>query len=250
MGNIPKVIHYCWFGRNEKSEFINTCIDSWKLYLPDYEIVEWNEDNFDVSSNQFVQEAYKEKKWAFVSDYVRLYALYHYGGIYLDTDVEIIKNMDAFLDKECFSGFESADSIPTGIMGAVKHHPAIEKLLSYYERRSFYLPNGELDMKPNVEIITNMSLEDGFIPNGNFQVLSNGFHIYPKDYFCPKDYVSGKVNLTENTYCIHHFNASWTSKKHKRKRAIRVFLFSVLGENIMSNILKFKKKLLNLIYIS
>ncbi|OCA87889.1 glycosyl transferase [Bacillus sp. FJAT-27225] len=247
MENIPKVVHYCWFGGNEKSELIKSCMESWKKYLPDYEIIEWNEENFDINSNRYVQEAYKEKKWAFVSDYVRLFALYHHGGIYLDTDVEIVRELDVFLDKGCFSGFESNGSIPTGIMGAVKYNPVLEELIQYYENRSFYLPNGKLDLTTNVQIITNICLERGFIPNGNFQLLTNGFHIYPKDYFCPKDYVSGNIHLTENSYCIHHFNGSWINNKQKTKKTIRLFLFSILGETIMNTVLKVKRKLLRIL---
>lgn len=243
MGNIPKVIHFCWFGKNEKSELINKCINSWKVHLPEYKIVEWNEENFDLNSNLFVKEAYKEKKWAFVSDYVRLYALYHHGGIYLDTDVELIRDIAVFLNKGCFSGFEDVGSIPTGIMGAVSHHPVIESFLNYYSNRSFYLQNGEIDVTTNVEIITKMSFDEGFVPNGEYQMLNNGFHIYPKEYFCPKDYVSGKITITENTYCIHHFNGSWTSNKHKKKRALRQYFFSVFGEKFMWKILSLKKKL-------
>lgn len=230
---------------NEKTELIRKCINSWSEYLPDYEIVEWNEENFDINSNQYVKEAYKEKKWAFVSDYVRLYALYHYGGIYLDTDVEVLRKLDLFLDKGCFSGFEDVGSIPTGIMGSFKNHPVIKSFLEYYNNRSFYLQNGELDTTTNVEIITDICVKEGFIPNGEFQILNNGIYIYPKDYFCPKDYVSGKINLTENSFCIHHFNASWITKKQRKKRATRQFLYSLLGETIMNNILKLKKKLLS-----
>ena len=117
---IPKVIHFCWFGHGEYPELIVKCMETWKKYLPEYEIVKWSEDNFDINSNQYVKEAYENKKWAFVTDYVRLYALYTCGGIYLDSDVEILKPIDEFLDNEAFSGFESKDTVPTAIMGAVK----------------------------------------------------------------------------------------------------------------------------------
>ena len=151
---INKQIHYVWMGRGEKSDLIEMCISSWKKYLPDYDVIEWNEDNFDISSNRYVWEAYKHKKWAFVSDYVRLYALYEHGGIYLDTDMEVLKPIDIFLSHGAFSGFESARYIFTGIMGAVKNHPWIKELLHYYEDRSFVSENGGLDLEPNVVNIT------------------------------------------------------------------------------------------------
>ncbi len=120
---IPKIIHYCWFGRGQKSEKIKACIASWKKYLPDYEIVEWNEDNFDLSSNLYVKQAYDSKKWAFVSDYVRLYALYHFGGIYMDTDVEVLKSLDEFLDAPSFTGFKTKDSPITAVLAQKKKIP-------------------------------------------------------------------------------------------------------------------------------
>ncbi|MFP3410794.1 glycosyltransferase [Bacillus sp. SIMBA_074] len=241
MNKIPKVIHYCWFGKNKKSEFIEKCIESWEKHLPDYEFVEWNEENFDINCNQFVKEAYEEKKWAFVSDYVRLWALYHYGGIYLDTDVEVLKGFDAFLGHDSFSGFEDDITIPTGIIGAMKNSQAINMFLKYYDNRSFYLENGDLDTTTNVEIITEICSDQGFEANGSYQILNNGMHIYPKEYFCPKEYKTGILKVTKNTYCIHHFNGSWITKDKKFKKEIRLFMFRILGErttNFLLNIVK------------
>ena len=142
---IPKIIHYCWFGGNDKSELVERCISSWKKYCPDYKIIEWNENNYNVNKNKYTKYAYERQKWAFVSDYVRLYVIYKYGGIYMDTDVEVVKNLDKFLKYESFSGFESTKYIPTGIMGGEKNSRWIKYLLSYYDNKSFINEDGTLD---------------------------------------------------------------------------------------------------------
>ena len=212
---IPKIIHYCWVGRNPLPSDVRKYIESWKKYLPDYVILEWNEDNFDITSNRFVQEAYDSKKWAFVSDYVRLYVLYNYGGIYLDTDVEVLKNLDVFLHHEAFSGFETGNIIPTGIIGARKNNPWIKHLLTYYENRSFYRNDGTLDLTANTKIITHMTqeLDASLHLDNSYQELKSGVVLYPNDFFCPKDGVTGIITQTENTYTIHHFAGSWLPEK-------------------------------------
>lgn len=134
---IPKVIHYCWFGRGKMPELANKCIESWKKYCPEYEIIEWNEDNFDVNCCPYVKEAYESRRFAFVTDYVRLYAMYTQGGIYMDTDVEVVRNLDEFLGHQGFSGFESETQIPTGIMAGEKGFPLFKDLLAYYDGRHF-----------------------------------------------------------------------------------------------------------------
>jgi hypothetical protein len=209
--SIPKIIHYCWFGKNPKSELALKCIESWKRYCPDYEIIEWNEDNFDICYCDYVREAYEAKKWAFVSDVARLYALVNYGGIYMDTDVEVIKSLDRFLIHQGFSGFEDLENIPTGIMAAEKDHPMFRKLLEYYDDRPFVV-DGELDLTTNVTTITNMLQPEGFQPNNTYQEVA-GIALYPYDYFCPRDIHTLKLVVTENTYTIHHFAGSWLPKE-------------------------------------
>lgn len=219
MQKIPKIVHYCWFGRGTKNELIERCIKSWKEYLPDYEIIEWNEDNFDINSNLYVKQAYENKKWAFVTDYVRLYVIYYYGGIYLDTDVEVLKSLDIFLKNEAFTGYETEHSIPTGIIACKKNNNFIKLLLDDYINRSFIKKDGTFDYTTNVKQITNYVKEKfDFNANGEYQELEYGFVIYPKDYFCPKSWQDGSINLTENTYTIHHFSGSWIETKEERKK--------------------------------
>ena len=228
---IPKVIHYIWFGRGKKNELIENCIASWKKYCPDYEIKEWNEDNFDINSNQYVKEAYENKKWAFVSDYVRLYALYSEGGIYLDTDCEILCSIDKFLNDNAFSGYETANTIPTAIMGAEKGNEWIKNLIDYYNDKSFYNEDGSLDLTTNVVTISNIT-KSKYNCNFNGQLIEvkNVFKIYPADYFCPKDCNTGVINLTENTVAIHHFNASWQRKIEIKLRDKRYYYIKKYGD--------------------
>lgn len=206
---IPKIIHYCWFGGNPLPESALEYINTWKKYCPDYEIIQWDETNFDVSSNTYTYEAYLSKKWAFITDYVRLYALYNYGGIYMDTDVEVLKNLDKLLEQPAFSGFESSNLVPTGIMGSTVKNPWIEYLLSYYHNRHFIV-GGDMDLTPNTITITQMTMEKyGLKLNDTLQSFENHLIMYPHDYFCPKDVKTGIISCTKNTYTIHHFAASW-----------------------------------------
>lgn len=246
---IPKVIHYVWVGGNEKPEKILKCIESWKNYCPDYKIKEWNENNFDINSNIFVKEAYENKKYAFVSDYIRLYALYNEGGLYMDTDVEVIKPLDNFLVHSAFSGFENAVWIPTAVMGAEKGHEWIKLLLDYYENRHFIV-NGKMDMTTNVDIISALTrlFYDIKLNNQN-QELKNGLFFYSNDYFCPKNYVTEKIELTENTHAIHHFADSWLDSKSKRIDKIVRNLRKLLGDKLFLKLeMKFFKAHSNKFY--
>lgn len=221
---IPKKIHYCWFGGNPLPELAVKCIESWKKYCPDYEIIEWNEKNFDLSCNKYVKEAFECKKWAFITDYVRLYAMVNQGGIYMDTDVEVLKNLDIFLKNKAFSGFEREDAIPTGIMASEKDFPLFKKLLADYDGRAFIKENGEMDLTTNVTTITNICLNHGLILNNQKQTI-NDFTLYPKEIFCPKSYETGKIECTENTYTIHHFAGSWHTEKEKKIKSFEERLY-------------------------
>ena len=261
---IPKIIHYCWFGGNPLDKKSKKCIASWKKYCPDYEIVEWNENNFDINSNQYVKEAYEAKKWAFVTDYVRLYALYHVGGIYMDTDVEVIKKIDPFLSNVAFSGYESDGLISTAIMGSEKYGEWIQFLLNDYNDRRFLFENGAIDTTTNVITITKLTKEKYDIElDGKYIDLPGKVAFYPKEYFCPKSYETGKINKTKNTVCIHHFNASWMTdeqrshvksygksinrnrRKDKVDRIIHTpnrVLIKIMGNQIYERIKKYLKK--------
>lgn len=253
---IPKIIHYCWFGKNPLPSFAKKCINSWKQYCPDYQIIEWNEDTFDISSSpKYVKEAFNEKKWAFVTDYVRLYVLIEYGGIYMDTDVELIKPLAPFLSNMAFSGFENDTCIPTGIMASEKNHPLFKELLKYYDTASFINSDGSLNLTTNVTIITQELMKLGFIPNGEFQVV-NDFTLYPKDFFCPIEYYTFKMNKTKNTVAIHWFSGSWKTDDQKKARdaqlkrerldwAVHIphrLGKRIMGENVYNKIKKIVKR--------
>lgn len=212
---IPKIIHYCWFGGNPLPELAQKCIASWKRYLPEYEIKEWNESNFDLHFNDYVWQAYQKKKWAFITDVVRLYALVNEGGIYMDTDVEVLKPLDSILHYEAVSGFEDEGLIPTGLMASVAHQPLFEEMLHDYDHLQFIKPDGLMDLTTNVIRITNTCNKYGFVPNGQLQTVK-GFTLLPKDYLCPKSLYDGKIYLTDNSLTIHHYAGSWVPAWRKK----------------------------------
>ena len=240
--SIPKKIHYCWFGGNPLPELAQKCIDSWKKYLPDYEIIRWDESNFDFSINDYVREAYENKKWAFITDYVRLYVLYNYGGIYMDTDVEVLKPLDELLTHKAFSGFEDKINIPTGIIASEKHNKWIKYLLDYYKDRHFIV-DGKINYTTNVLIITEMTKKKyGLKQNNTYQDLKDVV-FYPNDYFCPKDHMNGEIYLTDNTYCIHHFSGSWQSKGMKLREKVFRTIHKIFGRKVSDFMYKLYKKI-------
>lgn len=208
INHISKKIHYCWFGKGEKPELAKKCIASWKKYMPDYEIIEWNEDNFDVNSNKFVKEAYNLKKYAYVTDYVRLWALFNYGGIYMDSDVEVLQSLDRFRKHRAFTGHETSEKMVTATMGSEPGHPWIKYLLNYYDNATF-------NTTPNTDIITKMSSNLVEKMEYGFRYLKDGVVIYPVDTFCPFNHQSMVANPTPNTYAIHHFSGSWKTKTNR-----------------------------------
>ena len=234
---IPKIIHYCWFGGNPLPELALKCIESWKKFLPDYEIKEWNESNFNLDLYPYAREAYDNRKFAFVTDIVRLYVLYHEGGIYMDTDVEVLKNLDNYLTHNAFSGFESDGSIPTGIMASVAHNQWFQLQLNYYDGRHFVYENGKLDMTTNVETITKITKAHYSIElNNTFQDIGD-IVFYPSDYFCPKSHKTGIISCTDNTACIHHFAGSWTIPLRQKYIKIKTKFSKRIGYNCANMIL-------------
>lgn len=239
---IPKVIHYIWVGGKPLTPLAEKCIASWKKYCPDYEIKRWDETNFDINQNKYCKEAYENKKWAFVSDYIRLKVLYEEGGIYMDTDVEVIKPLDNLLNLSAFSGFEDDTMIPTGIIASEKRNKWTEQLLKDYDNKNFVNEDGSFDLTTNVVLITeNTKKQYPEIQLNNTLQQFENVSFYPKDYFCPKSHTDGKIRKTQNTYTIHHFAGSWIKKSVKFKAKVKQFIKRILGEKFV-NKLKHKKQ--------
>lgn len=223
---IPKVIHYCWFG-GEKPQEVLSYIEGWRKLCPDYEIKEWNEKTFDIYSSNYAKAAYKEKKWAFVADYVRFSVLYQYGGVYLDTDVELIKNLDDLLNQEGIAGYESI-GVGTGLIGCEPYNDIIHNILEYYNKTSFYLENGELNLLTSPECFSNELLKIGFLRENKLQHLK-GMTVYPAECFCPISPATFKCQITEQTYAIHHYAGSWLDDKTKLRLPIQKKLTKYIG---------------------
>lgn len=212
---IPKKIHYVWLGKGVKNEMTQRCIESWKKYAPDYEIIEWNEENFDISSVKFVSEAYKMKKYAFASDYIRLHAIYNHGGFYMDTDCELKKPLDQFTIHNAVTGFE-IDKIPfTAFFGAEKHNAWVKEFMTYYENKGFINNDGTFNQRPNTSICAEMLIKKyGVKPNNKKQTTKYGLVIYPAVYFT--------LNSNDkNNYVTHHFSATWQSKDGFYKKYVQ-----------------------------
>ena len=216
--SIPKIIHYCWFGKNEKPELVKKCIASWYSKLKDFEFMEWNEDNFDVFQIQYTAQAYEHKKYAFVSDYARLKVLKQFGGIYLDTDVEVLKNLDVFLKNDFFAGFENHKGVAPGlIMGSIPNHPLLDELMQFYENHPFINVNGSCCTYTTVQNCTNILLKHGLILDENRRQNLNGIMIYEKEVFCPDANTRKTGNYSNLTYTVHHYMASWRDEKYNKR---------------------------------
>jgi hypothetical protein len=235
---IPKIIHYCWFGRKEKPDIVKKCMKSWKQHLPEYQIIEWNETNFDLDANPYVKEAYHSGKYAFVSDYVRVFALYYYGGIYLDTDVEVCKSFNDLLDQPSFWGFEQENYIATSTIGSEKGNELVKEFLDSYNGKKFLCENGKFNDLTNVAVITRMLEKFGLKSDGNYQIIQGLGVIYPQTYFSPYDYINCRTFISDSTYTIHHFYKSWLPFKTRIKGKIKLFLSKVIGGNNIARLRK------------
>lgn len=228
---IPKTIHYCWFGRGELTPLAKKCIASWQQFFPDYEIKEWNEDNFDVNCIPYTADAYKARKYAFVSDYARFWVLYHFGGVYFDTDVEVIKPMDDVLEKGAFMGFELLGAKPAvapGLGLAAEPGMSLYKaILDQFEQMSFLTENGSLNPYTMIPMVTDLLKERGLVCNGTIEQVADA-NIYPPDWFNPFDDATGRLRKTKNTRTIHWYAKSWAPSepiwKTRAKRLLRRLL--------------------------
>lgn len=234
---IPKIIHYCWFGYGEMPEQAVRCMASWHRLMPDYEYRLWDESVFDVSLNSYTMEAYQAKKYAFVSDYIRLWALEREGGIYLDVDVEVIKAFDDLLCYKAFAGFEGSKHSPVGtcVMATEAHGEWISELLLAYQNRHFLKEDGSFDMTTNVQFVSAKMSEHGFVQNGKEQDYKD-LHVFPVDFFSPKQ-TTGEYFLSPNTYCDHLGLGTWYGEDWKSK------ILKLVGVRNGARLIKLRRKL-------
>lgn len=241
---IPKKIHYCWLSNDPLPELAKKCLASWKEKLPDYEIVLWDLNKFDINSIPWTKESFESKKYAFAADYIRLYALYKEGGIYLDSDVEVIKSFNNFLNCESFMGFETSGDIEAAIIGSQKGAHWLEECLKYYKERHFINPNNNsFDTKPLPIILEEYFKKNTLINNIDKNKINiiNNVIFYPAEYFSPKNFHTKEIYLTQNTVSIHLFDGSWLYKKsiYKLKNTIHNLIINLLGKNIHRKIINF-----------
>ena len=245
---IPKIIHYCWFGRNPLPESAVKCINSWMKYFPDYEIKEWNEDNFDVNIIPYTREAYEAKKYAFVSDYARMWILYRYGGIYFDTDVEVIKPMDDIVARGPFMGIElevkgeNFSFVNPGLgLGTPPGLDIYRDILDYYHQSHFLLDDGTFNMFAIVKITTAALCSYGLSSSNELQQVA-GVWIYPRDYFNPLDDNTGKLVITDNTRSIHWYTKTWLKKQNPLRTWLVRRIHRYFGNDSLAWLKKILKK--------
>ena len=239
--SIPKIIHYCWVGGKPKPQSVLYCIESWKRRCPDYEIREWNESNYDFTKNEYMRQAYEAKKWGFVPDYARLDIVYEYGGIYLDTDVEMLRSFDELLEQDGFMGFENTGDGEYFVncghgFGAVPHHEVIRTARYLYNTISFLKADGTPNLLASPHFTTQALREFGLVQENRDQQLP-GMTVYASDVLCPKNFRTGKIKKTPRTVSIHHFTASWVDEKIKEEMAHQQKIRNAFGTTLGSKIL-------------
>ncbi len=236
---IPKVIHYCWFGGNPLPDSAVRCIASWRKFCPDYEIIEWNESNYDVNKIPYMQQAYARRKWSFVSDYARLDIVYRHGGIYLDTDVELLRSLDSLRNYEGFMGFEDGEHVASGLgFGAAPGNTIIREMMDMYEQLSFLHEDGSADLTPTPVFSTRVLLQHGLVQNNARQQIA-GVEIFPSEYFCPLNFKTGKKHLTPQSYSIHWYDASWYDPACQYEKRLNWKLNKLLPAPVAYNISRF-----------
>lgn len=244
---IPKIIHYCWLSGDPYPELIDKCIHSWKILLPDYQFVLWDRKKAETISSEWLNQTIAAKKYAFAADFIRIYAISLYGGVYLDADVELISTLDPFMKHDFFIGFEYNNDLEPAIFGAVAGHPFLTALINYYQNRSFLKNNGTFNTRPLPTIFNEIAESQfAFKPNGKKQFLTNGnIAIYPFDYFSPKNIYFKKINRTSNTVAIHHFDGSWVNKngKYHLKQIIHKLLYVLSGKSFHSQLIQHIRKI-------
>ena len=241
---IPKIIHSVWVGGGEKSNIAKESIASWFRFCPDYTLMEWNEGNFDIESScSYVGQAFSKKKWAFVSDYIRLRVLYEYGGIYCDTDLEILKNIDDFLHHKGFFCAESHYSVSTAIIAAQPHAAWIKELLNEYENLSFINSDGSMNTITNTKRVQKyLEAKYSYHWKNEPQELEDGLLIYPEEYFSPLNCYTGKLKITDKTCAIHHYDNTWMSTSQKTMKRIKQFVTCMIGEDNRAKLARLKQK--------
>ena len=243
---IPKIIHYVWVGGNPLTPLAEKCIESWKKYCPDYEIKRWDETNFNINENAYCKEAYESKKWAFVADYIRLKVLYEYGGVYMDTDVEVIKPFSKFLNHKAFVGYETDKFLSTGIIAAEQGNAWIKENLDYYNDKHFLLEGNKLDLTTNVVTVTKITqkMYPSVVLDGKYTQLEL-VSFYPKDYFSPISPETKECEMTKNTCTIHHFSGSWlepSTKFQRFKMKIKLIIKKIIGKKNVKRIRDARKR--------
>ena len=234
---IPKKIHYFWIGGNPKPESVLYCIESWKKYCPDYEIIEWNETNYDFTKNEYMRQAYEAKKWGFAPDFARLDIVYQHGGLYFDTDVELIKNPDHLLNNKAFFGFDRAkdtskNTVACGLgFGAEQEQPILKDMMNMYSGLAFLKQDGSMDQTPS-PIFTTMCLKRHGLKNEDTDQQLGNVMIYASDVLCPRSFGETKLHLTERTVSIHHFDATWLDDDMRKKYERTIRINKMLGDRI------------------
>lgn len=244
---IPKTIHYCWLSGDPYPELIQKCVDSWQTFLPNYQFVLWNQAKADLIESEWLRQTIASKKYAFAADFIRIYALSNFGGIYLDTDVELVAPLDQFLKHDFFIGLEYNNDLEPAVFGSIPNHPLLTELLSYYRDRSFNKSDGTQDTRPLPTIFNETAVRRyKFKTNGRMQYFNNeGIAIYPCEYFSPKNIYFKQIISSANTVAIHHFNGSWFQRNRKflLKQFFHQTLYKIGGKSFHNQIIHTIRKI-------